>query len=114
MQRSQYDASPAQSVCVMRHDQRVRIQLNHRVDPRTVLVQSHDAGEIFLGQFLRSKPARGHLRLELCHCSFVVLRGNGVRRRVLRCPQSRQQQRCKKEIAYHWSGHLSLLRASAA
>src|SRR5229473_3190671 len=44
--------APPQRVCVARHDQRVRVQLNHRVDTWTILVQRDDAGDVFHGQHL--------------------------------------------------------------
>src|SRR2546427_164424 len=74
----EHHAAAAQRIRVAGHHQRVRVELNHRVDPRAALVQREDARDIFPGQLLRRKHAGSHLRLELGNRSFVVLCGNGV------------------------------------
>ncbi len=68
----EHDAVLAQHVGVVRYHQCVWVQLDHRVDPRTILIDRDDASNIFLGQFLRGECAGGHRRLELSNRPFVV------------------------------------------
>ena len=74
VQRSEDLALGAHVVGVLRHPQRIGVELDDAVDVRPVLVERHDAIDVVLRQLDRGQCSRCHLGLKLRHCFFVVVR----------------------------------------
>ncbi len=69
-----------QVVHLFRDPDRLRVEFDHRVHPRTVLVQRKNAVEVILGELFRSDRPCRHLRLEIGNGSFVEMRWSGRHR----------------------------------
>ncbi len=72
MERTQHAALSAQGICAACDGDRIRVQLDDRIDAGSILVERDDAPEVVTRQLFRGQAAGRHLGLQLGNSGFAV------------------------------------------
>ena len=80
VQRAEHPARAAQRIRMARHRERVGVQLHHRIDAGTVLVEREDAPDVHARERFGGEAPRGHRGLQLRDGEILVAAPHGGRR----------------------------------